>query len=165
MESRHAVTRASPGAVLRSATARCRPEEERRHDLMLESELDRLRHPDEARATIFRHLRPMPVERAPLADAAGRILADDLAATEDHPPFPAATMDGFAVVAADGSPWREVIGEQTAGFVLDAEVTPGTAVRITTGAPVPPGADAVVKVEATEPADDHVIILQEDVAE
>ncbi|HEU0116087.1 MAG TPA: molybdopterin molybdenumtransferase MoeA, partial [Thermomicrobiales bacterium] len=131
---------------------------------MVEAELDRLRHPDEARAIILRHVRPMPVERLPLADAAGRILAEDLVAPADQPPFAAATMDGFAVVADDGSPWREVIGEQTAGFVLDAEVTPGTAIRITTGAPVPRGATAVVKVEATEPAEDHVVILQEDVA-
>ncbi|HEU5430318.1 MAG TPA: molybdopterin molybdenumtransferase MoeA, partial [Thermomicrobiales bacterium] len=131
---------------------------------MSEADLDRLRHPREARATILRHVRPMSVERLPLVDAAGRILADNLTATADQPPFAAATMDGFAVVAEDGSPWREVIGEQTAGFVLDLEVTPGTAVRITTGAPTPRGANAVVKVEATEPAEDHIIILQEDVA-
>ncbi|HET7095096.1 MAG TPA: gephyrin-like molybdotransferase Glp, partial [Thermomicrobiales bacterium] len=114
--------------------------------------------------TILRHVRPMPVERLPLAAAAGRMLADDLQAAADQPPFAAATMDGFAVVAEDGSPWREVIGEQTAGFVLAAEVTPGTAIRITTGSPVPRGANAVIKVEATEPAEDHVVILQEDVA-
>src|SRR5690348_5532059 len=122
---------------------------DRRPNPMSEAELDRLRHPEEARETILRHVRPMPVEHVPLA-AAARILAEDLVATEDHPSFPAATMDGFAVLADDGSPWREVIGEQTAGFVLDAEVTPGTAIRITTGAPVPRGADAVVNVEATE---------------
>jgi molybdenum cofactor synthesis domain-containing protein len=65
------------------------------------------------------------------------------------------------VVAADSSPWREVIGAQMAGSMIDVEVTDGTAVRITTGAPVPRGADAVVKVESTEPAEDHVIIHQE----
>lgn len=125
--------------------------------------LDRLRHPDEALAIVLAAARPLPVERVALADAAWRRLAADLIADEDHPPFPAATMDGFAVVAADGSPWREVIGEQTAGFVLDDEVTEGTAVRITTGSPVPRGADAVVPVEATESADDHVIIRRDEV--
>ena len=59
-------------------------------------------------------------------------------------------MDGYAVIAADTSPWREVIGVQTAGSMLDVEVTDGTAIRITTGAPIPIGADAVVKVENTE---------------
>lgn len=133
---------------------------------MPDQNLDRLALPDEVRAMIALHDRRLGTEEVALAEAAGRILAVDLVADEDHPPFRAATMDGFAVVAHDGSPWREVIGEQTAGFVLDVEVTPGTAVRITTGAPVPAGADAVVKVEATEPAEqNHVIILQEDVAD
>jgi molybdenum cofactor synthesis domain-containing protein len=130
---------------------------------MEEAELDRLRHPDEALAIVLAAARPLPSERVALADAAWRTLAENLIADEDHPSFPAATMDGFAVVAADGSPWREVIGEQTAGFVLEEEVTEGTAVRITTGAPVPRGADAVVAVEATEPADDHVIIHRDEV--
>ncbi len=128
---------------------------------VVETELDRLRPPDEARATVLAHAQPLGIESVPIAEAAGRVLAEDLVADEDVPPFPAATMDGFAVVAADGSPWREVIGAQMAGYVADVEVTPGTAVRITTGAPLPRGADAVVRVEATEPAEDHVIVHQE----
>jgi len=134
---------------------------ERRH--LGDDELDRLRQPDEARRTVLSRVSPLPVESVGLEAAAGRVLAEDLRAEEEFPPFPAATMDGFAVVAEDGSPWREVIGEQTAGFVLAVEVTPGTAVRITTGAPVPAGADAVVPVEATEPAEDHVVIHQQEV--
>lgn len=126
-------------------------------------DIDRLRHPDEALAMILARARPLPIERIPLAEAAWQVLADDVVAEEDHPPFPAATMDGYAVVAGDGSPWREVIGEQTAGFVLDEEVTEGTAVRITTGSPVPPGANAVVPVEETETAEDHVIVHRLDV--
>jgi molybdenum cofactor synthesis domain-containing protein len=110
---------------------------------------------------VLSRARGLPVERVPLAEAAWRVLAEDLVADEDHPPFAAATMDGFAVVAADHSPWREVIGEQTAGFVLDLEVTEGTAIRIMTGAPVPRGADAVIQVEDTEPADDHVVVRRE----
>jgi molybdenum cofactor synthesis domain-containing protein len=73
-------------------------------------------------------------------------------------------MDGFAVLAEDHSPWREILGDQMAGRVQDLEVTPGTAVRITTGAPLPKGADAVVQVELTEPAEDHVIIHDENVS-
>ncbi len=127
-------------------------------------ELDRLRHPDEARAIVLRHVRRLATELVPIGEAAWRVLADDLIATEDQPPFAAATMDGFAVIADDGSPWREVIGDQTAGFVLDVQVTDGTAVRITTGAPIPAGATAVVRVEETEMADDHVIVHQEHIA-
>src|SRR3954463_14377421 len=129
------------------------------------ADLDRLLHPDEARAIVLRHASPLPIERVPLTDARWRVLAEDVVSGEDHPPFPAATMDGYAVVAGDGSPWREVIGKQTAGFVLDVEVTHGTAVQITTGAPVPPGATAVVRIENTEPTEDHVIINQDDVGE
>src|SRR5262245_40435129 len=129
-----------------------------------ESELDRLVPPGEARAIVLQHAHPLPIERIPLADASWRVLAENVIATEDHPPFAASTMDGYAVVAEDGSPWREVIGKQTAGFVLDVEVTPGTAVQIMTGAPVPPGANAVVRIENTQPSEDHVIINQDHVS-
>jgi len=128
------------------------------------SDLDRMLAPDEARAIVLRHVRSLPVEQVPLRHAAWRALAGDLIASEDHPPFAAATMDGFAVLAEDSSPWREVIGAHMAGQVSDVEVTPGTAVRIMTGAPLPRGANAVVRIEETEPADDHVIIHQEQIA-
>jgi gephyrin len=122
---------------------------------------DRMIHPDEARATIFEYLWRLPAEQISLSEASWRVLADDLVAAEDQPPFPAATMDGYAVVADDPSPWREIVGRQSAGYVADLEVSLGTAAWITTGAPVPPGATAVVPVEATELADEHVIVHQE----
>jgi molybdenum cofactor synthesis domain-containing protein len=122
---------------------------------------DRMIHPDEARATIFRFLWRLPAERVPLREAPWRVLFDDLVASEDQPPFPAATMDGYAVVADDPSPWREIVGRQSAGYMADLEVSLGTAAWITTGAPVPSGATAVVPVEATELADEHVIVHQE----
>lgn len=127
-------------------------------------DLDRLVHPDEARRIVLGQCQPLATESVALRDAAWRVLAEDLVATEDFPPFPASTMDGYAVLAEDSSPWREVIGVQTAGAPISAEVTHGYAVRITTGAPVPRGANAVVRVEATEPTEDHVIIHQPDVA-
>jgi molybdenum cofactor synthesis domain-containing protein len=126
-------------------------------------ELDRMRPPDEARAIIARHLTPVGSEHVPILDAGGRILAEDIHAPEDHPPFPASTMDGYAVLAEDSSPWREIIGTQHAGAIIDAEVTEGYTVRIMTGAALPPGANAVVPVEATELMEDHVVIHQEDV--
>lgn len=118
-------------------------------------------HPDEARAIIFANLKRMPTVPVPLAEAAWRVLGEDLVATEDHPPFAASTMDGYAVVAEDPSPWREIVGHQTAGHVAPIEVHVGTAAWVTTGAPLPQGADAVVPVEATELAEDHVIISYE----
>jgi len=126
-------------------------------------ELDRMRPPQEARTIIDSKITRLPAESIPLAAAPWRILAADLMAPEDHPPFAASTMDGYAVFADDSSPWREIIGEQNAGHVIDAEVTDGYTVRIMTGAPVPRGANAVVPVEATELAEDHVVIHQEDV--
>jgi molybdenum cofactor synthesis domain-containing protein len=125
------------------------------------ADLERLWPPDEAQRKVRSLTKPLPEEEVSLADAAWRYLAVDAYAREDHPPFAAATMDGYAVVAEDASPWREVIGEQMAGSVVDAVVTEGTAVRITTGAPLPRGATAVVPVEMTESAEDHVIIHQE----
>ena len=123
-----------------------------------------MRPPDEARAIIRRHTPILDTELVALADAIGRIVAIDLIAPDDHPMFPASTMDGFAVLAADSSPWREVIAVQNAGYVVDVEVTEGYTVRIMTGAPVPRGADAVVPIEATDWKDDHVVIHQEDVS-
>ena len=98
--------------------------------------------------------------RVPLTQAVGLVLAEPLIAAEDLPPFPAATMDGYAVIAADGAGWREMIGDQAAGYVADVTVRPGTVARITTGAPLPPGADAVVMVERTQRLGDRVEIQQ-----
>ncbi len=103
----------------------------------------------------------LPPIRVPLVAAVGLVLAEPLIAAEDLPPFPAATMDGYAVVAADGPGWRELIGEQTAGYVANLVVRPGTVARITTGAPLPPGADAVVMVERTQEREGRVEIAQE----
>ncbi len=102
-----------------------------------EDELDRLRHPSEALATVLAHTALLPTEPIPLVESSGRILAADFIASADFPPFPASTMDGYAVIADDGSPWRDVVGVQAAGQLIDAEVTPGTAIKIMTGAPAP----------------------------
>jgi len=110
-------------------------------------------------------VRRLPVESVPLAQSGGRVLVEDLIADQDLPPFPASTMDGFAVIASDVSPWREIIGDQFAGTMEGIEITPGTSARIMTGAPLPLGADAVVRVENTEIRDDHVVIHQEIIEE
>jgi gephyrin len=127
---------------------------------------DRLLPPQEALDIVFREVtHRLPSEQVSLIDAPGRVLANPLIADRDLPPFPASTMDGFAVIAGDVSPWREIIGDQYAGDMLDIEVTPGTAARIMTGAPVPKGADAVVPVENTQLRDDHVVVNEDEIVE
>ena len=101
--------------------------------------------------------------RVSLTEAGGLVLAEAVEAREDLPPFPAATMDGYAVIAADGAGRRELVGEQLAGYIADIVVRPGTVARITTGSPLPPGADAVVMVERTSEADGRVEIGQESI--
>ncbi len=104
----------------------------------------------DALATVLEQAMPLPVEVVPLLEAQDRILANDLFAGEPLPPFPASIKDGFAVIAADGPGVYPVVGEATAGRLPDFALTAGTVAYITTGAPVPPGADAVVMVEETE---------------
>lgn len=93
----------------------------------------------------------LPPKRIPLTEALGMVLAADVNAPEPLPPFPASVKDGYAVVAADGPGEYAVLGEVTAGRVPNFTVTPGHVAYITTGAPLPPGADAVVMVEETTP--------------
>ena len=88
----------------------------------------------------------------PLADALGLVLAADVVAGEPVPPFANTAMDGYAVRAADtaGAPVRlRVVGDLPAGHAPTTAVGPGEAIRIMTGAPIPPGADAIVMVERT----------------
>jgi len=116
-----------------------------------------------ALALIQGEISPLPTAKMMFQDALGQVLAEDLLASEPMPPFPASSVDGFAVVAADGAGLRRVIADQAAGYIEAVQVEPGTAVRITTGAPVPAGADAVVMVEQTEMEDGQVNILTSDI--
>jgi len=109
---------------------------------------------DQARAAVLELLRPLPTREVPLGDALGCVLADDVTAAEDLPPFANSAMDGFAVRAADlagasdrGPIALEVTGEVFAGTARLPTVQAGGAARIMTGGPLPPGADAVVPVE------------------
>lgn len=110
---------------------------------------------EEALARILAEIAPLDVVEAPLAKSLGLVLARDLIAQEDMPPFANSAMDGFALLSNDsqsrgGQPARlRVIGSVAAGYVANATVTDGTAMRIMTGAPVPPGADTVIQVELT----------------
>jgi molybdopterin molybdotransferase len=101
---------------------------------------------DEALARVFELVRPLPAEPVPLAQAAGRVLAEDVAARRDQPPFDASAMDGYAIRGLGAGPGTalRVIGEAGAGHRFGGRVGVGEAVRIFTGAPVPDGADRVV---------------------
>ena len=109
----------------------------------------------DALATVLDYAAPLPVEVVALSDAQGRILAEDVIAGEPLPPFAASIKDGYAVVAGDGPGVYPVIGEATAGRLPDFTLTSGAVAYITTGAPLPPGADAVVMVEQSEVAEDE----------
>lgn len=106
-----------------------------------------------ARVVSLAAARTLSVERVGLAQACGRVLAGDLTARSAVPPFDNSAMDGFAVRAADvaDAPVRlTVVGESAASGGEVPAVGPGTAVRVMTGARIPPGADAVVPVELTD---------------
>lgn len=111
---------------------------------------------EEALDLILQHTPRLDVEEVVFHQALGRVLAEDVHAAEPMPPFRASAMDGFAVVASDPAEWRKIVGDQWAGPAEGLSVSPGQAVRITTGAPIPPGADAVVPVENSEEADGRV---------
>lgn len=110
----------------------------------------------QAEQIILDRAAPLPGENRPLLEALGFALSRDIRATEDVPPFHRAMMDGYALVAADTRrpPARlRVVDFLPAGASVDTPVQPGTAVKIMTGAPVPPGADAVQKREAAREED------------
>jgi molybdopterin molybdotransferase len=118
---------------------------------------------EDARRAVLQHAARLEAEEVALDDALGRVLADDAVAPSDLPPFSSSGMDGFAVLAADTGdvPARlRVIGESRAGAPAPVAVEPGTAIRVSTGAQIPDGADAVVRQEITEAADGEVVVLE-----
>ena len=99
---------------------------------------------DEARARMLAEVPALATERVPVAESVGRVLAEDVAAVRDQPPFDASAMDGYAVRSADAPGTLKVVGESAAGHGYAGEVKAGEAVRIFTGAAMPKGFDAVV---------------------
>ena len=113
---------------------------------------------DEALARVLAQARPLDAERVPVAAAAGRVLAEDVAARVDLPPFASSAMDGFAVRAADLPGNLPVVFRIAAGLPADRPLAPGEAMEISTGGAVPEGADAVVPIEAVVTRDNSVEI-------
>lgn len=115
----------------------------------------------DALTELFALASPVGTERVRLGRAAGRVLAQPVAATRDQPPFPASAMDGYAI-AGPATPGRRlsVIGEAAAGHRFAGRIGGDDAVRIFTGAPVPPGADRVVIQEDVTRSGDEITIAE-----
>jgi molybdopterin molybdotransferase len=112
---------------------------------------------EEALAHVLRESRPLGAEEAALEDALGRILGEDVRADRPLPPFDRAAMDGFAVRSSDVTTAPTVLrvtSEVRAGVWPERPVRPGEAARIMTGAPLPPGADAVQPLEKASEMED-----------
>lgn len=118
---------------------------------------------DKALRIIERESRPLGIERIDIADSIGRVLAENIVADTDLPPFDRSQMDGYAVKADDTKTMPatlKIVGESAAGRGWHNKLNRGEAVRIMTGAPVPSGADAVQKIELTEENDGKVVIFE-----
>ncbi|HEY1237084.1 MAG TPA: hypothetical protein VGE91_02020, partial [Solirubrobacterales bacterium] len=121
---------------------------------------------EEARASVRAEVEPLPAESLPLESALGRASAEEIRAASPVPPFDNSAMDGYAVRAADASAASPdapvelpLVGESRAGHPWGRELAGGEAVAISTGAPVPAGADSVVRLEDTQREDGRVAVM------
>ncbi len=105
---------------------------------------------DDARRRMLAEISAMPAEAVPLSQSIGRVLAEDVAAVRDQPPFAASAMDGWAMRGADTPGVLRIVGESAAGHGYEGQVGAGETVRIFTGAAVPAGCDAMVIQEDAE---------------
>jgi molybdopterin molybdotransferase len=112
----------------------------------------------EAHEIVRSQAKSLPAERVSLGDLLGLRLAEDVASRVDSPPFDKSQVDGFAIATGDEAPELRVVEMVTAGHVPQLEVTPGATIRVMTGAPLPRGADAVVKWEDCEQTGDATIV-------
>lgn len=113
---------------------------------------------DEARRRVLEAVRPLPDESVALGDADGRVLAESVVAAGDVPPFATSAMDGYAVTPGKAGRRLRIGGEARAGAPAGMSVEPGTAIVISTGAPLPEGGEAVVRVEETSRDADAVVL-------
>jgi molybdopterin molybdotransferase len=123
---------------------------------------------EEARRLVLEHVAPLPSEKVELRASLGRVLAEDVASPEDVPAFDNSAMDGFAVRAAETRGARRdspvilrIVDESRAGHPARTSLGAGQAIAISTGAVIPTGADAVVRVEETRLGDGLVEVLSE----
>ena len=116
---------------------------------------------EEAVDILDKNIKQLSIEEVSLIDGIKRVLAEDIHSKIDNPPFDKSAMDGYAIIAEDSSNNEKikVIDKIFAGEVCDSEVTKKTAVRIMTGAPIPKGANAVIKQEDVTVYDNDYIVL------
>jgi molybdenum cofactor synthesis domain-containing protein len=117
---------------------------------------------EDARSEVLGAVHALEPEAVSIWEAAGRVLASDVIAEESVPPFQNSAMDGYAVLGADVSEpgaILDVIGDLAAGFVSGSRVGPGQALKIMTGAPMPEGADTVVRIEDTDGGAEQVTVV------
>jgi molybdopterin molybdotransferase len=112
----------------------------------------------EAARVVLDHTPVLAPEKVAIGECPGRVLAEDLLAPLDLPPFPSSAVDGFAIRSADGGGRLLVVGESAAGRPFHGELGPGTAARILTGGVLPAGADSVVMLEEAEELDTYVVV-------
>jgi molybdopterin molybdotransferase len=114
----------------------------------------------DAQARCLALVRPLTTETVPLLQAAGRVLAADVQAGRDQPPFVASAMDGYALRDADATPGAvlQVVGEAAAGHGWPGILAKGEALRIFTGAPLPQGADRVIIQEDVRRISDQITL-------
>jgi molybdopterin molybdotransferase len=118
---------------------------------------------EQALEQILGRVRVLSPECVPIVQSLGRVLAESIVSSREIPPWPNSSMDGYAVRAADTESGRvdlAVVGRVTAGTLPDREVRPGETVRIFTGAPIPPGADAVIPQEDIQVNGDQIVVSQ-----
>jgi molybdopterin molybdotransferase len=113
---------------------------------------------EQAQALVLARTHPLPAEPVAVADAAGRVTAEPVAAAVDLPPFDSSAMDGFAVRAADLPGRLAVVDRAAAGRPASLELRAGQAIEISTGGVVPAGADAVVPVEYVVQHDNEIAV-------
>jgi molybdopterin molybdotransferase len=122
----------------------------------------------EALARVLAGVAALPAESTPLEDAPGRVLGEDAVAPVDHPPWDSSAMDGIAVRSSDirgataAAPvLLHVVEAVPAGGFPERSVGAGEAIRVMTGAPIPEGADGVVRIEHTRPDGERIAVLDD----
>ena len=113
---------------------------------------------EQARQIVLSAVTPLGTETIPVAAALGRVLAEDLSAAGDVPPFACSAMDGYAIASGPAGRTFTVVAESRAGTPSDQSVCVGEAIRISTGAALPRGADAVARQEDVEEHDGRVSV-------
>jgi molybdopterin molybdotransferase len=109
-----------------------------------------------ARQSVCEVISPLDSERVAIDDALGRVLAEDVRAAADVPPFPCSAMDGYAIMAGESGRRLRLVGESRAGAPAGHAVGDGEAIRVSTGAAIPAGATAVIPQEEVSRRDDEI---------